>query len=155
MRRCAMPTNRYARTCPRSTALTHGSCRWPGPFWSISQGLFAWPLSMLTSRAALTRQSSSSGSTNSKAKAKGPPHDPLPPRGVLSVEYVPGRAVSPLEHHDDLAICVVCFYETMGVRNVLKWEDLHRPRLIGSVSHSIDDLLHGNVGVRKVLRAKQ
>src|SRR5437763_16545332 len=32
-------------------------------------------MSMLTSRAALTRQSSLRGSTNSRAKGKGPPHD--------------------------------------------------------------------------------
>ena len=43
----------------------------------------------------------------------------------------------------------------MGIRNVFKWEDFHWPSLIGSVSHSINDLLHGNVGVRKVLRSKQ
>jgi hypothetical protein len=39
---------------------------------------------MLISRADLTRPSSSRGLTNSRAKGKGPPHDPLPPRERLS-----------------------------------------------------------------------
>src|SRR2546426_7101490 len=83
MRQCAERTNRCARTYPRTTEIPHGNCRWQGPFWSTSRGPFAWPLSILTSRAALTRPSSSHGSTNSRAKGKGPPHDPLPPREHL------------------------------------------------------------------------
>src|SRR5260370_23355866 len=85
MRGCAVRKNKWARTCPGSTALSRGTCRWRGPFWSTSRGPCVWPLSMLISRAALTRQSSSRGSTNSRAKGKGPPHDPLPPRERLSV----------------------------------------------------------------------
>src|SRR5215470_134394 len=45
-----------------------GTCRWPGPFWSIGQEPFAWPLSILTSHAALIRPSLLHGSTNSNAK---------------------------------------------------------------------------------------
>jgi hypothetical protein len=71
------------------------------------------------------------------------------------VEYVPGGAVFPLAYDNDLSIGAVCFHQTMGVRNLFKWEELHWPSLIGPVSHSINDLLHGNIGVRKVLRAKQ
>src|SRR2546428_2676816 len=77
MRQCATRTNRYARTCPGSTGMSRGNCQWRGPFWSTNRGLFARPLSILTSRAALTRQSSSHGSTNSRTKGKGLPHNPL------------------------------------------------------------------------------
>src|ERR1051326_2388395 len=125
MRRCAARTNRWAPTYPCSTEIPPGNCRWRGPFWSTSRASFVWLLSILTSRAALTRQSSSRGSTNSRAIGKGPPHDPLPPKECLSVEYVPGGAVFLLAYDNDLSIGAVCSHQTMGIRNVFKWEDRH------------------------------
>src|SRR6266702_5229654 len=60
-----------------------------------------------------------------------------------------------LPYNDDLSIGAIGFHQAMGIGKLFKGEDLHWPRLIGSICHSINDLLHGNVGVRKVLRAKQ
>jgi peroxiredoxin len=60
---------RLVQTCPRSTAMTRGNFRWQGPFWSTSRGLFASPLSIPTSHAALTRRSSSHSSKNSRASS--------------------------------------------------------------------------------------
>src|SRR5579864_4008843 len=67
-RRYAAPTCGWVRTYPRSTARMRGSYRWLGPFWSTSREPCAWPLSTLTSHAALTHPSSSRGSRNSRAK---------------------------------------------------------------------------------------
>src|SRR6266568_651766 len=60
-----------------------------------------------------------------------------------------------LPYNDDLSIGAIGFHQAMGIGKLFKGEDLHWPRLIGSICHSINDLLQGNVGVRKVLRAKQ
>ena len=60
-----------------------------------------------------------------------------------------------LPNNDDLSIGAIGFHQAMGIGKLFKGEDLHWPRLIGSVSHAINDLLHWNVRVRKVLRAKQ
>jgi hypothetical protein len=40
----------------------------------------------------------------------------------------------------------------MGIRKLLKWEHLYWFDPIDALCHAINDLLHGNVGVRKVLR---
>src|SRR5260370_19829017 len=45
--------------------LRRRTCRWWVSFWSISQGPFAWRLSILTSRVALTHPLTQHGSTNS------------------------------------------------------------------------------------------
>src|SRR5713101_7307483 len=45
--------------------MTRGNCRWLGPFWSTSREPCAWPLSIPTSRAALTHPLSPHGSTKS------------------------------------------------------------------------------------------
>lgn len=52
------------------------------------------------------------------------------------MEYVPGGAVFLLAYDNDLSIGTVCFHQTIGIRNLFKWEELHRPGLIGPVSHS-------------------
>ena len=86
---------------------------------------------------------------------KDPPRDPVPRIEQYRGGYAPGGAVFRLAYDNDLSIGAVCFHQTMGVRNAFKWEDLYRPSLISPISHSINDLLHGNSGVRKVLRSKQ